>query len=45
MSKTEFVAKTVLLLLNGAFPEYQISRVKAEISNPTKYRVLKELEK
>nr|MDO8082954.1 hypothetical protein [Candidatus Freyarchaeota archaeon] len=45
MSKTEFVAKTVLLLLNNAVPEYQISKVNSKISNPTKYRALKELEK
>lgn len=45
MSKTEFVAKTVLLLLNSAVPEYQISRVNTTISNPTKYRTMKELEK
>jgi len=45
MNKTEFVAKTVLLLLNSAVPEYQISKVNVKISNPTKYRALKELEK
>jgi len=45
VSKTEFVAKTVLLLLNNAVPEYQISKVNSKISNPTKYRALKELEK
>ena len=39
------MAKTVLLLLNRAGPEYQISRVKAGISNPTRYRAMKELEK
>ncbi|MEM3593194.1 MAG: hypothetical protein QXS27_00530 [Candidatus Jordarchaeaceae archaeon] len=44
MSKTEFVAKTVLLLLNTS-SEFQVSRVKSEISSPTKYRALKELEK
>ena len=44
-SKTEFVAKTVLLLLNSAAPEFQIGRVKNTISNPTKYRTMKELQK